>query len=104
VAREKLVERLTARRFCSECGAVFNVVTLPPPPEGECADAAIGCSGEHVRQRDDDTTETVSRRLDVYDESTAPLIAYYEGRGLLANVAGEGSPEEVFERVTALIA
>jgi len=104
VGRETLIRRLTSRRVCTRCGATFNVVSIPPPPDGACADPAIGCTGEHVVQRDDDRPETVSRRLDVYEESTAPLIAFYREAGLLASVDGEADPETVFERITALVA
>ncbi len=74
VPREVLVERLTARRQCRACGRIYNVMTDRPSVEGIC-DA---CGGE-VYQRDDDTIETVSNRLDVYDRNTAPLVDYYRG-------------------------
>ena len=103
VSRDMLIERLTSRRVCSTCGATFNVKTLPPPPEGECADAATACKGEGIIQRKDDRPETVGNRLDVYDEQTAPLLGFYGGRGLLATIDGAASPETVFDRVTAEI-
>jgi len=104
VERELLIERITARRVCSTCGATYNVRTLPPPPEGECGDPSVGCAGENVLQRKDDRAETVERRLDVYEASTAPLKAYYGGRGLLRDVDGQGTPEQVFERLQAAVA
>lgn len=104
VGRETLIRRLTSRRVCSKCGVVFNVVTAPPPPKGPCGDPAVGCAGEYVQQRADDTRETVARRLAVYDESTAPLVAHYRKRALLAEVDGDAPPAEVFERIVALVA
>jgi adenylate kinase len=104
VKREVLIERITARRVCERCGATFNVRTLPPPPEGDCADPAEACGGEHVIQRDDDRPETVERRLDVYEASTAPLKAYYQDRDLLFDVDGQGTPEQVFERLRVAVA
>lgn len=103
VERDLLVDRLTSRRVCSRCGATFNVRTLPPPPEGACADESVGCKGEDIVQREDDKAETVGKRLDVYAESTAPLLTFYGDRGLLASVDGSSSPDEVFRRITAEI-
>jgi adenylate kinase len=103
VDRETLLERLTSRRVCTKCGATFNVVTLPPPPAGECADPAIGCTGEHIVQRKDDTIETARNRLEVYEAQTAPLIEHYGSVGLLTDVEGTGAPDEVFARVTSAV-
>jgi adenylate kinase len=104
VTRDKLIDRLTSRRVCTRCGATYNVRTLPPPPEGACADPVENCHGEHVIQRADDGPETVPRRLDVYEELTAPLVAYYADRGVLTHVDGDGPLEAVFDRVTAVFA
>ncbi len=98
VPRAALMDRLTSRRICTECGAVFNVRTLPPPPDGKCADPKIACKGEHITQREDDKPETVARRLDVYEETTSPLVAYYRERGLLRDVPGDLPPDSVFDR------
>lgn len=70
---EDLVKRLSGRRSCGECGAVYNVHFTPPTREGTCD----RCGGKLV-QRSDDEPETVRRRLVVYQEQTAPLIAWYE--------------------------
>lgn len=71
---ETLVKRLSGRRTCSSCGAVYNVHFDPPRQEGRC-DA---CGGT-LTHRPDDNADTVRRRLEVYEEQTAPLVAYYEG-------------------------
>lgn len=73
---ETLVKRLSGRRSCPKCGAVYNVYFNPPEREGVCD----RCGGSLI-QRDDDKPETVTRRLEVYEAQTAPLIAYYENSG-----------------------
>ncbi len=94
VPSEDLVVRIAGRRTCRRCGAMFHVRFSPAKRDGVC-DA---CGGETV-QRDDDREETVRRRLAVYAEQTAPLIRFYEGRGLLRRVAGTGEIGEIFARM-----
>ncbi len=98
VPDEALVERLTARRQCRECGRIYNVLVDPPAVEGVCD----VCGGE-VYQRDDDTVETVSKRLAVYNEQTAPLIEYYRERGVLKPVDGTKSMDEVFTQIVGVL-
>jgi adenylate kinase len=76
-----LLSRLTSRRTCSQCNAVYNLVARPPKSEGKC-DA---CGGD-LYQRDDDTVETVEKRLVTYGRQTEPLIEYYNELGLLMNI------------------
>jgi len=90
VDKEELLVRLTGRRACPGCGAVYHVAFAPPRQEGVC-DA---CGGA-LFQREDDKEETILRRLAVYDEQTAPLIAYYQESGLLCSVNGLGTVEGV---------
>lgn len=81
-----LVNRLTSRRTCSKCNAVFNLTARPPEIEGKC-DA---CGG-NLYQRSDDTAEIVEKRLETYRLETEPLIQYYDELGLLKNIdAGQG--------------
>ncbi|MBO8169409.1 MAG: adenylate kinase [Thermoanaerobacteraceae bacterium] len=94
VPREKLLERLTGRRICRNCGATYHVIFNPPQVEGKC-DA---CGGE-LYQRSDDTEETVANRLDVYAEQTAPLIEYYKEKGLLKNINGDQEIKEVLKEI-----
>ncbi len=98
VPNDQLVERLTARRQCRDCGRIYNVLADPPDVEGVCD----LCGGE-VYQRDDDTVETVSNRLAVYDEQTAPLIEYYGDKGVLKPVDGTRSMGEVFAEIVAVL-
>jgi adenylate kinase len=99
VSESELVDRLTGRRVCSECGANYHVEFDQPEVEGVCDD----CGGD-LYQREDDTEETVKERLRVYEENTAPVVQHYREEGVLVEVDGEGTPDEVFERVQAVVA
>jgi len=94
VPRAELLRRLTGRRVCRACGRTFHLVSAPPSVAGTCDD----CGGE-LYQRADDSEATVATRLDVYQKQTAPLLDYYRGRRLLAEVAGEGSVAGVGEAI-----
>jgi len=94
VPRSELLRRLTGRRVCRACGRTFHLVSAPPSVAGKCDD----CGGE-LYQRADDSEATVATRLDVYQKQTAPLLDYYRGRRLLAEVAGEGSVAGVGEAI-----
>ncbi|MFC6725420.1 adenylate kinase [Halobium palmae] len=98
VDRDELVDRLTGRRVCEECGANYHVEFNPPETEGIC-DAC----GATLVQRDDDNEETVRERLRVYDENTADVIDHYRDEGALVEVDGEGTPDEVFERIADVV-
>lgn len=98
VDTEALVERLTGRRTCKSCGRGYHVRFDPPAEEGRCD----VCGGELV-QRDDDREETIRKRMEVYEEQTAPLINYYREAGLLIEVDGMQPIGEVNETLrTAL--
>jgi adenylate kinase len=98
VPTEELVLRIAGRRTCRNCGAMYHVRFSPTAVDGRC-DA---CGGP-TYQRDDDREETVRRRLQVYTEQTAPLINFYEARGLLRRVGGTGEIGEIFQRITAAL-
>lgn len=98
VPREDVVRRLTGRRSCPKCQAVFHVEFAPPTRAGFCD----RCGGE-LMQRSDDKRETVENRLAVYEAQTAPLIAYYRQRGLLSDIDGAGKVEQVQQRVVELL-
>lgn len=83
VDTEALVERLTGRRTCRSCGKGYHVAFDPPRENNRC-DA---CGGE-LFQRDDDREETIRKRLEVYNEQTSPLVAYYRSEGLLISIDG----------------
>ena len=88
----EIVERLSGRRTCEKCKAVFHVTQRPAKVEGLCD----RCGGK-LFQREDDRPESIKVRLEAYDRSTAPLIEFYQKAGLLVRVAAAGSPDEIFE-------
>jgi adenylate kinase len=95
---EKVVARLSGRRTCPNCKAVFHVETRPSKVEGVCDH----CGGK-LYQREDDRPESVRVRMEAYEKSTAPLADFYRQRNLLIPISAEGTPEEIFERtMTAL--
>lgn len=94
VADQAIIQRLSQRRICSGCGAIFNLSADAGREVAKCR----GCGGRLVR-RDDDDPEVVRRRLEVYHAQTKPLAEYYSRKGVYRRIAGEGTVEEVFERV-----
>lgn len=98
VPNEELVKRLTGRRTCRSCGAMYHLMFDPPGKEGLCDK----CGGA-LYQRDDDQEETIRARLQVYEEQTTPLIAYYRGKGLLRAIDGVGAIEEIFRKIVRAI-
>jgi len=98
VREEELVRRLTGRRICEACGALFHIDFRPPRHSGTCDQ----CRGR-LSQRDDDQEETVRRRLEVYRAETAPLVDHYARIGILRRVEGQGTVQEVFRRIQELL-
>lgn len=98
VGREELVDRLTGRRVCSECGANFHVEFDQPEAEGVCDE----CGGELIQRKDDDR-ESVENRLDVYRENTKPVVEHYSSREAFVVVDGEQHPDGVWDEVRAAI-
>ena len=94
VPDEELVSRLTQRRSCPECNAVYHLTNKPPAKEGICDKCGAG-----LYQRDDDKEETVKNRLEVYRKNTFPLIEYYEKRGKLVTIPGVGDISEIYSAV-----
>jgi len=86
VPREVIIDRLTTRRTCVDCGAIYNVKSMPTKVEGVCDK----CGGKVV-QRDDETEAAISNRLDVYNEKTAPLVDFYDKEGMLLSVTATSS-------------
>jgi adenylate kinase len=94
VPAEEIIKRISGRRTCRKCGAMYHVIYDPP----RNIDLCNTCNGE-LYQRDDDAEDTVKARLEVYDESTRPLLDYYGKLGLLAKINGIGSPAEIEKRI-----
>ncbi|MBI5878350.1 MAG: adenylate kinase [Chloroflexi bacterium] len=98
VASEKLVERLAGRWFCKVCQTPYHIIHNPPRIAGQC-----DREGGELIQRPDDRPETVSNRLKVYFDQTAPLIAYYAKQGVLAEVNGDQDIERVYAEIAAAL-
>lgn len=96
VDKEAIVKRLSGRRFCPDCNGTFHISSL--------TDAAVcpACGGKLVI-RADDSEETVRERLHVYDVNTFPLIEYYTKQGKVLTVDGNGSIDEVYNRIFAVL-
>ncbi|MGC9128691.1 MAG: adenylate kinase [Acidithiobacillus sp.] len=94
LADEEIVERLSGRRVCAQCGAIYHVRFQPPKQEGVCD----RCGGA-LLQRDDDRPEVIRHRLEVYRRDTEPLIAYYADRPGYREISAEGDTETVSKRI-----
>ncbi|HJC88639.1 MAG TPA: adenylate kinase [Candidatus Eisenbergiella intestinigallinarum] len=98
VPDENIVNRMSGRRACLNCGATYHIVSIPPKKEGICDVCASA-----LVLRDDDRPETVQNRLKVYHEQTQPLIDFYEKKGVLRSVDGTLPMEEVFTAITKIL-
>jgi adenylate kinase len=98
VSEEEIIRRLSGRRICRNCGAIFHIVNMPPKKEGICD----YCGGE-LYQRDDDKPEAIRHRLAVYHKQTEPLIRFYEEKGLLVNVNCEVPLEQSVEEIVRIL-
>lgn len=98
VSRQDIVQRLSGRRSCPQCQAVFHIDFAAPKVSGQCDRC-----GASLVQRSDDKPETIEARLKVYDEQTAPLIAYYEAKQILSDLDGAGDITHVYGRLSALL-
>ena len=98
VGRAILLRRLTGRRVCKSCGAIYHMTNNPPKQEGVC-----DADGGELYQRADDSEATILNRLDVYEKQTAPLIAYYRGKGLLRDIQADGAVAETDARVITVL-
>ncbi len=94
VEKEVLIERTIGRRICKDCGATYHIKFNPPVKEGICDN----CGGK-LYQRDDDTQETIEKRIEVYQKQTKPLIDYYTKKGLILNVDGTKKISEIFDEI-----
>ncbi len=95
---DEIVDRLSGRRTCGNCKAVFHVTGRPPKVAGVCDH----CGGPLV-QREDDRPEAVRVRMEAYQRSTSPLTDYFRKKGLLVEVDAHGAPEEIFQRTLGLL-
>ena len=98
VPDENIVNRMSGRRACLNCGATYHIVSIPTKVEGICDRC-----GSQVVLRDDDQPETVKKRLDVYHEQTQPLIDYYKKQDILRTVDGTQPMEQVFGAIVEIL-
>ena len=95
---DEVVRRLSGRRTCRRCGRVWHVAFDPPSRPGICDD----CGGE-LFQRDDDREETIRHRLEVYQQQTAPLVAFYADEGILLGIDATGPVDEITDRALSAL-
>ena len=98
VPDQNIVERMSGRRACSRCGAVYHVIFRAPEKEGICDE----CGGT-LELREDDRPDTVQKRLDVYHEQTQPLIDYYREQGIMKSIDGTVKMYMVFDEITNVL-
>ncbi len=96
--KEVIIERLSGRRICRKCGAIYHIRYKPPKKPGVCDI----CGGE-LYQREDDKPEVIERRLEVYKEQTAPLIDYYSKKGLLVDIDASKEVDEVIAQCERIL-
>ena len=98
IEQEEIINRLTSRRTCSECRAIYNLEGKPPKVKGICD----VCGGK-LYQRDDDNEKTVRKRLQTYKKQTEPLIKFYKEKGLLKNIQSGKNIDETFGRICNVV-
>jgi adenylate kinase len=98
VPDREIIKRISGRRTCKNCGAMYHTIFDPPRNVGLCNK----CNGE-LYQRDDDAEDTVKMRLEVYETQTRPLLSYYQDRGLLRKIEGVGSLDDIRKRINAVV-
>jgi adenylate kinase len=99
IPKKELIKRLTGRRSCPVCGEIYNIYSKPPKQENACDFHPTA----QLTHRADDNEESVSSRLEIYEEKTKPLIDYYEKTGRLEKVNGEGGLETIYKSINELI-
>ena len=95
----KLVERLTNRRTCKDCGAIYNLISKKPKITGTCDQ----CGGENLVQRADDKEDVIANRLKVFQDTISPVLKYYQDLGRLIRVNAEQSPDEIFNIISSKV-
>lgn len=98
VGEEEIIRRLSGRRICRNCGAIFHIINIPPKKEGICD----YCGGE-LYQRDDDTPWAIKHRLAVYHRQTEPLLRFYKEKGLLVDLNCEVPLEQSVEQMLKIL-
>jgi adenylate kinase len=97
IPNQEIIDRISGRRVCPQ-GHVYHVTRDPPQQEGVCDE-----DGEPLTHRDDDNEAVARHRVEIYEEQTRPVLEFYDDRGLLRRVDGDGTPEDVYKRVIAVL-
>ncbi|PMQ00986.1 MAG: adenylate kinase [Dictyoglomus sp. NZ13-RE01] len=95
---ELVIKRLSSRRVCSVCGAIYNLISMPPKVDGKC-----DICGGALYQRSDDTPEVIKQRLETYYKESKPLLDYYKAKGLIYEIDGEKEREEVKNEILKVV-
>ena len=95
----RLVERLTNRRTCKDCGAIYNLISKKPKVMGVCD----VCGGTNLLQRADDKEEVIKNRLTVFTETVEPVLKYYQDQGRLMKVDAEAAVEEIYNQISSKV-
>ncbi|HEX7318909.1 MAG TPA: adenylate kinase [bacterium] len=95
---DEIIKRMTSRRFCTNCGRIYNLLTNPPAREGVCDI----CHGQLVK-RSDDEVDIINRRFQIYEEQTKPLVDYYKTLSVYKRIEASGSPQDVNAKIAAVI-
>ncbi|ALM74739.1 adenylate kinase [Thermococcus barophilus] len=98
ISRETSIERISGRRICSKCGAVYHIKYNPPQVPDRC-----DICGGRIIQREDDKPEIVGKRYDIYIKNMQPIIKFYMKQGIYVQINGHGGIEEVWERIRPLL-
>ena len=98
VPDENIVNRMSGRRACLNCGATYHLISIPPKVEGICDRC-----GSEIVLREDHKPDTVQKRLKLYHEQTQPLIDYYKNQGILKSVDGTQPMDEVFKAIVTIL-
>jgi adenylate kinase len=98
VSDDEIIKRISGRRTCRNCGAMYHLIYDPSRKLGVCDK----CGGE-LYQREDDAEETVRKRLEVYADETSPLLDYYRRGGILVQIEGSGAPENIHNKIVAAL-
>ena len=97
-SEELIVKRLSARRSCSKCGSVYNLITMKPKKKDTCDKC-----GSALIQRKDDEPDTVRKRIHVYQNETSPLIDYYKKKKMLTDIDASKKPKEIFSQAVGIV-
>ena len=94
VDEQESIRRISNRRSCPKCGKIYNILTMPPKNEGVC-----DIDGETLIQRDDDKSDAIKKRLELYHEQTKPILEYYKEKGKVIEIDGSLAPKQVSEEI-----